>query len=249
MVWRSDRHRIVYALTDVRGTIRNDSWPPRDGALLRDNFSFRPKGVTLESTIEAPVRFIQIIQRCDIYNNIVSEMVRGGAVDLDSRTGLHDSLVSQIVLTIASETRLGFADHILTDALSTVLAVRIIQRHVNPSAIEIAPSSGLSRERLQRVREYVEAHLDGRVTLNDLAAIACLSPYHFSRSFKLALGVGPTRYVMQRRLERVKTLLRRTNQPIAWIAQEAGFSDQSHLTAVFRRETGVTPRQLRAATK
>src|SRR5215467_13443674 len=77
MVWRSDRHRIVYALTDVRGTIRNDSGPPQDGALLRDNFSFRPKGVTLESTIEAPVRFIQIIQRCDIYNNIASEMVRG----------------------------------------------------------------------------------------------------------------------------------------------------------------------------
>jgi AraC family transcriptional regulator len=41
--------------------------------------------------------------------------------------------------------------------------------------------------------------------------------------------------------------MRRTNQPLAWIAQESGFSDQSHLTSVFRRETGLTPGQFRAA--
>src|SRR5215469_16336868 len=74
MVWRSDRHRIVYALTDVLGTIRTDNGPPQDRALLRDNFSFRPSGVELESTIEAPVQFIQIVQRCEIYDNIVLEM-------------------------------------------------------------------------------------------------------------------------------------------------------------------------------
>jgi AraC family transcriptional regulator len=89
--------------------------------------------------------------------------------------------------------------------------------------------------------------LDGRLSLGDLAAVACLSPYHLSRSFKRVLGGGLQRYVMQRRLERAKTLMRRTNRPIAWIAQEAGFADQSHLTAVIRRETGVTPGQFRAA--
>jgi AraC family transcriptional regulator len=95
-------------------------------------------------------------------------------------------------------------------------------------------------ERLKRVYDYIEAHLDDRLTLTDLAAIACLSPYHFSRSFKRAVGIGPARYVIQRRLERAKTLMRRTNQPMALIAQEVGFVDQSHLTSVFRRETGVT---------
>jgi AraC family transcriptional regulator len=85
------------------------------------------------------------------------------------------------------------------------------------------------------------------LTLTDLAGVACLSPYHFSRSFKLAVGVGPQRYVRQRRLDRAKTLLRRTNQPLAWIAQEAGFADQSHLSSIFRREMGVTPGRFRAA--
>jgi AraC family transcriptional regulator len=77
--------------------------------------------------------------------------------------------------------------------------------------------------------------------------VACLSPYHFSRSFKQAIGVGPQRYVVQRRLERAKTLMRRTNQPLAEIAQQVGFADQSHLTSIFRRETGLTPGRYRAA--
>ena len=247
MVWLSDRHRIVYALTDVLGTIRNDNGPAQRGQLLRDNFSFRPSGVTFESSIEAPVRFIQVVQRHDAYDNIVSEMVRGGAVNLEPRAGLHDPLVSQMVLTVANQIDHGFMDTILADALSTALAVRILRHYVDRSAIELAPSSGLPRERLQRVRDYIEAHLDDRLSLADLAAVACLSPYHFSRSFKLALGVGPQRYVMQRRFERAKVLMRRTNQPLASIAQAAGFSDQSHLTSVFRRETGVTPGQFRAA--
>jgi AraC family transcriptional regulator len=100
---------------------------------------------------------------------------------------------------------------------------------------------------LQRVRDYVEAHLDEELSLTVLADIACLSPYHFSRSFKQTAGVGPQHYVIQRRVERAKTLMRRTNQPLALIAQEAGFADQSHLTAIFHRETGVTPGRFRAA--
>jgi AraC family transcriptional regulator len=247
MVWRSDRHRIVYALSDVVGTIRNDNGPPQDRQLLRDNFSFRPAGVPFESTVEAPVRFIQIVQHRDLYDNLVSAMVRGGAVNLEPLTELCDPLVSHIALTVTNQIDCGVLDNILADALSTVLAVLIVRHHVDPSAIELAPSSGLSRERLQRVRDYIEAHLGDSLTLTDLAGVACLSPYHFSRSFKLALGIGPQRYVMQRRLDRAKTLMRRTDQPLAWVAKEVGFADQSHLTSVFRRETGLTPGQFRAA--
>ena len=94
--------------------------------------------------------------------------------------------------------------------------------------------------------DYIEAHLDDRLTLTEVAGVAYLSPYHFSRSFKQAVGVGPRRYIVQRRVARAKTLLRRTNQPLSWVAQEAEFADQSHLTAEFRRQIGVTPGQFRA---
>jgi len=125
--------------------------------------------------------------------------------------------------------------------------VQITQHFVDPSKIALTPSNGLSRDRLKRVQDYIEAHLDDRLTLTELAGVACLSAYHFSRSFKQAMGVGLHHYVMQRRLERAKTLMRRTNQPLALIAQEAGFADQSHLNSTFRREIGLTPGRFRAA--
>jgi len=247
VVWRSDYHRIVYALTDIPGTIQNDDGPAQRLPLQRDNFAFRPSGVTLRSSLQAPVRFIQILQSPDTYNNFISDLVRGGAVHLEPRSALSDPLVSQIALTIANEMEAGFLDRILADALNTALAVQITRGFVEPSAIALAPSNGLSPERLRRVRDYIEAHLDDQLSLTDLAGVACLSPYHFSRSFKQAVGVGPQRYVIQRRLEHAKTLLRRTHQPLASIAQEAGFADQSHLNSIFRREMGVTPGRFRAA--
>jgi AraC family transcriptional regulator len=154
--------------------------------------------------------------------------------------------IEQGLATAADEAEGGFADGILADVLNTALAARVIRRFIGPSAMKLDPPNGLSRERLQRVRDYVETHLDGRLTLTVLAEVACLSPYHFSRSFKQAVGIGPQRYVMRMRLERAKRLLHRTRQPLTEIAQETGFSDQSHLTSIFRREMGLTPGRYRA---
>jgi AraC family transcriptional regulator len=99
--------------------------------------------------------------------------------------------------------------------------------------------------RLKQIRDYVESHLDERLTLAKLARVAGLSPYHFSRSFTQAVGVGPQRYVRERRLTRAKVLMRGANEPLARIAQQTGFSNQSHLTLIFHRETGTTPSKYR----
>jgi AraC family transcriptional regulator len=244
--WRSDCHRINLALTDMPGTVRVDDGPSRKLPWLRNNITFIPSGGKTCSDLPAG-RFVHILQRRDTYDSIISDIVRGGTVRLETRALTDNPLVSQIVFTIANEMRGGFLDRILADALNTALAVQIARCFVEPSATTLVPANGLSLERLQRVREYIEENLDDRLTLSDIAGVACLSPYHFSRSFKEAVGVGPQRYVIERRIERAKAMLRRTHQPLGLIAQQAGFADQSHLTSLFRRETGVTPGQFRAA--
>ena len=250
-VWRSDYHRILYDpvgyTSTGTGTLQFENGPVRGYQYLPNQVSFVPRGVTARSDRPTQVQFIQIRQTPETYDALISDMVRGGAVDLEPTTPFDDPLVSQIMSAIANEMKGGFLDRILVDALNTALAVQITRRFVDPSAIALTPSNGLSRERLNRVQDYIEAHLDDRLTLTELAGVACLSAYHFSRSFKQATGVGPQRYVMQRRLERAQTLMRRSNQPLALIAQEAGFADQSHLTSIFRREMGVTPGRYRAA--
>jgi AraC-like DNA-binding protein len=189
-------------------------------------------------------RFCKIVRSTTIWS---PKLVRGGTVQFEPQDAFCDPLISQIGATIAHEIDGGFFDRILADALNTALAVQVTRRFVDQSAIMLEPSNGPSRERLKRVREYIEAYLDNRLTLTDLAGVACLSPYHFSRSFEQAIGLGPQRYVMQRRLERAKSLMRRTNEPLAMIAQPVGFADQSHLTSIFRRETGVAPGRYRSA--
>jgi AraC family transcriptional regulator len=245
-ICRSGFHRLTYFLTEFHATMQDDERSEWECDLKRDNFVYRPPDTTLRSNLTAG-RYIQILQTRDTYDHLASEMVSGGVVRLTPRYNLHDPLISQLVSTIANEMEGGFLDHILADALNTTLAVQIMRLCGDQRTISLEPSNGLSRDRLKRVYDHIEAHLDDRLTLADLAGVACLSPYHFSRSFKQAVGVGPQRYVMQRRVEQAKALMRRTDQPLALIAREVGFADQSHLTSVFRRELGVTPGHFRAA--
>ena len=246
IVWRSDYHRFIYDSVGHTGEAQYENGPIRRFQKLENQVAFVPRGVTAQNNISEPFQYIQILQNPETYDSLISDMVRGGIVHLEPSGVFSDPLVSQIASKIANEMKGGLLDRILADALNTALAVQITRHFVDPAAIALTPSNGLSRERLQRVHDYVEAHLDDDLSLTVLADIACLSPYHFSRSFKEAVGGEPQRYVVQRRLERAKTMLRRTREPLALIALEAGFGDQSHFTTIFRREMGVTPGRFRA---
>jgi AraC family transcriptional regulator len=242
---RTSCYKLTYFLSDFQASMKDDEHAQWETPLLRGNFVFRPPDTTLRGNLTAG-RYIQFLQSPDIYANLASEMVQGEILDLSSRYNLHDARISQLILAIANEIDGGLLDSILAEALNTAIAVRLIRLCGDRARIRLERSSGLSRERLGRVCDYVEAHLDDRLTVTDLASVACLSPYHFSRCFKHAAGVGPQRYVLLRRLDRAKALMRRTNKPLALIAQKAGFVDQSHMTSVFRREIGVTPGLYRA---
>jgi len=105
---------------------------------------------------------------------------------------------------------------------------------------------GLTRLRLNRALEYIQANLGGEVHLEGLARAAGLSPFHFAKLFKQSTGSTPHQYIVQRRLERATELLRSTEVNLSEVALECGFADQSHFANVFRRFVGVTPSQYRA---
>jgi AraC family transcriptional regulator len=100
---------------------------------------------------------------------------------------------------------------------------------------------GLSPAALRRVQLFAEANLDRPVHIPDLAARAGLSVHHCGRAFRTSTGVTPRAFIGQRRIERARTLIDGTDQPLADIAAAAGFATQSHLTTAFRRATGFTP--------
>jgi len=95
------------------------------------------------------------------------------------------------------------------------------------------------------VLDYIEANLEGDLSLERMASIACLSRYHFARAFKQAVGQPPHRYVSAKRLDRAKALLMQGERSLVDIALSLSFSDQASFTRAFRQATGQAPGQYR----
>ena len=115
-------------------------------------------------------------------------------------------------------------------------------------SVETIPTpsrGGLSPAVTRRICDYIEGHLEEKIRLDGLAALAGLSTDHFARAFQQSVGVPPHAYLLRRRLEHVEHMLRETHAPLSEIALATGFSDQSHLARHFRRWAGVSPRQIR----
>jgi AraC family transcriptional regulator len=132
------------------------------------------------------------------------------------------------------------------ESLANFLAVLLI-RHVSAPRQPTHRRAGtLPRAKLRAVVEYVEEHLDAGPTLEQLAAIARLSPNYFAWLFQRSTGVPPHQYVIARRVERARQLLQTGSDfSLAEVAASAGFSDQSQFSHHFKRLVGVTPGQFR----
>lgn len=103
----------------------------------------------------------------------------------------------------------------------------------------------LSDRVLQSILGYIDANLDANLSLETLAGLAGVRTHQFGRAFKRKTGAPPHHYVLNRRIEAARALLRDSDQSLAEIAYATGFSSQSHMTTTFRREIGITPARLR----
>jgi AraC family transcriptional regulator len=150
----------------------------------------------------------------------------------------------------AELTARGGGSRLVADSLANVLTVRLIRHVLAPRRLARGPIGALPRGRLRAVVEYIEDHLDGSLTLAQMAAVAGLSQYHFARQFKRATGMPPHEYVIARRVQRAKLLLQGgSDLSLAEVAAQAGFSDQSQFSRHFKHLLGVTPGQYRKRVK
>ena len=133
--------------------------------------------------------------------------------------------------------------------MANVLAVHLLRDASAPRRTARRTDSPLPRGKLRAVVEYIEEHLDTGLTLEQIAAVAHLSPYHFARQFRAVTGMPPHQYVIARRVELAQQLLRDGELTLAEVAAGAGFSDQSHLSHHFRRVVGVTPGRFRRSAR
>ena len=123
-----------------------------------------------------------------------------------------DALIQGILTTLRDEleTGGGIGGHLLVDSLKTALVIHLLRNYCTTSPKSYY-SNGLSPANLTLVKDYINEHLHQDLKLTDTAAIAQMSPYHFSRLFKESLGITPHQYILQSRINKAKYLLQHSN--------------------------------------
>ncbi len=158
--------------------------------------------------------------------------------------GVQDEVINQIGLSVLAEMRCPTAaGRMLVETSSLLLAARLAHTHSETELIRrpISSRHRLHDGRLRRVLAYIEEHLAEDITVADLANVACLSIFHFTRAFAATMGVPPHRYVSGRRLESANAMIATGRASLSEIALACQFSSESNFTRAFRRAMGMTP--------
>jgi AraC-like DNA-binding protein len=138
---------------------------------------------------------------------------------------------------------------IVLGALVEQLTVHLLRHHSNVRRSEELELSrvGLVDRRIRRAIELMYAHMNRELPLEEIAAAAYLSPFHFARLFKKLTGTSPHAYLGNLRVARSQSLLVETDLSISEVSARVGYSSPSHFTKAFRQSTGLTPRAFRKA--
>jgi AraC family transcriptional regulator len=167
----------------------------------------------------------------------------GNEIELKPEICVRDALLLELGTEVARlmKSRAGAMD-LYVDSLAAVMAERLVSRCVDGSiARQRRGRPGLSPVKLRRVVEYIDSNLQEPIRLSQLCQIANMSPAHFVRQFKAALGQPAHQFVLSRRVELARHLLSSSDQPLVEIALHCGFTHQEHFTNVFRRLVGIAP--------
>ncbi|HVF86161.1 MAG TPA: helix-turn-helix domain-containing protein [Pyrinomonadaceae bacterium] len=138
---------------------------------------------------------------------------------------------------------------VVVAAIVEQIVVHLLRRHAHirrSDELELS-RAGLVDRRIRRAVELMHTHLDRDLPLEEIAAAAYPSPFHFARLFKKLTGAPPHAYLAALRAARAKTLLTESDFSVTEIAARVGYSSSSHFSKAFRQATGLSPRAFRAA--
>jgi AraC family transcriptional regulator len=213
-----------------------------------DEICITPQGWSGSIALSEPSKYLSVRLSPELMARAVDENVRARHIEIIQRRGVKDPALLNICAGLRHEVEAaGETGRLYSDALSVALAARLLRLYSATPFLPKPYSRGLPKHTLQRVIDYIEANLQSNLPLADLAALASMSPYYFARLFRDSMGLPPHQYLIRRRVERAKGLLADSARPLADIAREVGYENQSNFAAVFRRITGVTPKTFRSS--
>jgi AraC family transcriptional regulator len=130
--------------------------------------------------------------------------------------------------------------------LTQLFATYLAAKYTSTTSGKPEVRGGLPIRQLQKVGDFVTEHLAEEISVEILAQLVQLSPFHFSRIFKQSTGMSPLRFVTRERVTRAQQLIRETSRSLIEIALDVGYTSPSHFAQVFRRVVGMTPTEFRS---
>jgi AraC family transcriptional regulator len=241
----------------ARGTLHLEQRPvnaPWSGQTLHQgDLLLQPGGKTVselrwKGLSSEPLHLLYIHLSQELLARTAEELTKHdpARLDLVRHFGFQDPLLTQVGLALWQELEQAApAGKLYGQAAAQMLAVHLLRHYTALSAGIQERSQRLTPRQMNHLVGFILAHLSENLSLEILAQQVGFSPYHFVRLFRQTTGESPHQFVQQQRIERAKHLLRETDVPLAHVALESGFANQSHLTRVFKRHLNLTPRVYR----
>jgi AraC family transcriptional regulator len=216
--------------------------------LLPGSVSLLPAGSRQAAKVFRPLPGVaSILQiRPAFFDRGIHEIAKGGRVELIRRMDLSDGQILRLMESLRADIAAGSpSGQLFGESIAIALSAHVAQQYSTLTTKLEAYRGGLSRFRLNRVVEYINANLSNNLELGVLAEVAGLNMHHFARAFKQSTGETPHQYVLRRRIEQAKEFLRHAQLSVIEASARTGFVDQSHFSKVFRRIVGIAPREYR----
>lgn len=228
------------------GETQIDGLKPSNLHEFSRKMAFVPAHHTFRGTFVPRVSLRTVYFYIDPSQLAVDPELEFAALDLSPRLFFEDPVLrgtaEKLVAIIENP---GSASRLYAEALSAVLAIELVRLERGSPTVTATARGGLATWQERAACDFIEAHLTEDIALADLAGVARLSPAHFCRAFKRSFGVPPHRYQLQRRIERAKSLLADQDRSVLEVALACGFNFRSNFSQIFRKGTGVTPREFR----
>ena len=219
---------------------------PRSKPVRHGSLDIIPQGTTLGVYGYDETEFIVLALEPAFVHQIANESGMSDS-ELVRHLGIRDAQIEYIAFALKSELDAGCpSGRIYGDGLAVALAARLLGRYSAHRSISHNSNALMSGYTLRRVTNYIQDNLTKDLTLAEIADVARMSPHYFSRAFRKSTGIPPHRYVIDRRIEKAKTLLSDNHLPLVEVGLSVGFQNQSHFTTLFHKRTGVTPKVYRS---
>jgi AraC family transcriptional regulator len=133
------------------------------------------------------------------------------------------------------------ASPLYVQGIAQAIAIHLARNYGETVEESRSSSPSLPGYKLRQITDWMAEHVAEDFNLARLAAQAGLSRFHFQRLFKSAIGVSPSRYHINLRMNVARRLLRETKKNVVDVALDVGYANPSHFAKLFRRETGLSP--------